>query len=183
MNLNIDEIREAVIAKVSSEVLGGCDVESIVQERIEKMCMQKVNEIFAKEATAQIAQAIDTAVKGALDQPYFRVDGFGKQNGESTTIRKSIEDILSSFWTTRVDPSNGKPIDMDRDYYGKKVTRAEYIMMESSAGSFKEIVQRNAIDMCGAMKDGLRTQLFAATKEIMDSLFRVSTKGDKEPIV
>ena len=43
---------------------------------------------------AKISEAINAAILQGFEHEYCRVDGFGRRNGEPTTIRKELERVI-----------------------------------------------------------------------------------------
>lgn len=147
------------------------DIKSIAVKMIEA----RINKIWADKAEKAVSDAIEAAVSGALDRVYCRVDSFGQQSGEPTTIRSQLVKQADAYWSQRVD-RHGKP---DNGSYGDKLTRAEYVMAQVCAEDFTKQMKQHAVSVTAAMKDGFRRQLAVHVDGLLDELFRVKSVQDQ----
>lgn len=135
---------------------------------------ERVDAVFKSRAEQSIEMAIDSAINGALDKEYSRVDGFGVAKGSPTTIRKELEKLASDYWSTRVDRS-GKPTDSGYN----STTRAQHVMAEICAKDFTDQMKQAAVSVTAAMKDGFRKELGASVDKLLDDLFKVKSLADQ----
>lgn len=129
---------------------------------------------FAEQAEKQIQAVIAQAIKDGFDREYQKVDSFGVPVGAKTSIRKSLETLVSGYWAAKVDPRTGKPC----DHYNA-VTRAEYTMTQICAADFGETMRQHAINVTGHLKDGLRNKLAVHMDQMLNDLFRVKSLQDQ----
>jgi len=172
LNINEDDLKKAIVERVSYDILRQDDdlsdmVRSEVQKRIQK--------IFSDRAEIEIENAIKSAISCAFDSEYQSVTGWGQPDGPTTTIRKRLEKTVSGYWQTKVDPKTGKPSGSD---YGS-VTRAEYMMTQICAEDFSTAMKQSALNVTGALKDGLRKQIGLQMDDMLDNLFRVKSLQDQ----
>lgn len=172
LNINEDDLKKAIVEKATDEILRDSDdLNSIIRTEVEK----RLNKIFIDRAEAQIAAAIDAAVAGAFEREYQRVSSWGEAEGPKTSIRKELEKTVETYWGMRVNARSGKPTDSSYD----SVSRAEYLMTQICADDFSATMKASALNVTGALKDGLRTQLAKHMDNLLDSLFHVKSLQDQ----
>lgn len=172
MNLNEDDIKAAIVQKAADHFLHDSDDLSLL---IGKEVKARVDKIFIERAEAQIKTAIDDSIAGAFDREYQRVTNYGEPTGPKTSIRKELDSIVSGYWSQRVDLRKGTPAEGS---YGT-VTRAEYLMTTICAKDFTETMKQSALNVTGALKDGLRNQMGKVMDELLSELFKVKSLQDQ----
>lgn len=172
LNINEEDLKAAIVAKASDELLReGEDLSGMVRDEVKK----RVDKIFAERATQQIQVAIDAAVAKSFEQEYRKVTAFGEPEGQPTTIRKELERTVSSYWSAKVEPRTGKTSSSDYN----TVTRAEYLMTQVCAEDFTAGLKNSVLSVTGALKDGLRNQLAKQMDGMLDELFRIKSLQDQ----
>lgn len=172
LNINEEDLKAAIVAKATDEILSHDDDLAAL---ISKGVRERLDNIFATRAEAQIQAAIDAAVANSFEREYRRVTRFGEPDGPTTSIRKELEKTVDAYWSKSVDPRTGKPTDSS---YGS-VTRAEYLMTQVCAEDFTAGLKNSVLSVTGALKDGLRVQLAKQMDSMLSELFRVKSLGDQ----
>ena len=170
LNINEEELKAAIVAQAADQILAGDDLSGLIANEVNA----RINKIFATRADEQIQIAIDAAVVNAFDREYQRVTQWGDADGDKTSIRKELDRIVTGYWSAKVDPRSGTP---SQSY--NAVTRAEYLMTTICAKDFTETMKQSALNVTGALKDGLRNQLALVMDEILNDLFRVKSLQDQ----
>lgn len=171
-NINEEDLKAAIVTKAADEIVRESeDLSDLVAEEVKA----RVNKIFADRANAQISAAIDAAVNNAFDAEYQAVTGWGQPDGPATTVRKQLEKTVSGYWTGRVDAKTGKPSTSDYS----SVTRAEFLMTQICAEDFTAAMKASALNVTGALKDGLRNQLAKQMDGMLNELFRIKSLQDQ----
>lgn len=173
LNINEDDLKIAIVAKVADEILSEQDDLSAI---IGKEIKRRIDAIFVDRAESQIQAAIDLAINGSFEREYCRVTAFGEKTGAPTTIRKELEKTVDEYWSASVDPRTGK---LSTSTYNNQVTRAEYLMTQICAEDFTETMKQSALNVTGALKDGLRNQLAKHMDGLLNDLFRVKSLQDQ----
>lgn len=172
LNINEEDLKKAIVEKVSNEILNkDDDLTSMVAKEIKA----RLDKIFVDRAQAQIEAAIDAAIQVSFEREYQRVTQWGEPSGAKTTIRAELEKTINGYWSARVDPKTGKPTDSSYTH----VTRAEYLMTQVCAADFSESMKQSALNVAGALKDGLRNQMGQQMDALLESLFRVKSLQDQ----
>lgn len=172
LNINEEDLKAAIVEKVTEELLSeDRDLSSLIAAEVKK----RLDKIFIDRAEKQIAAAIDTAVDGAFEREYQRVTSWGEAEGPKTSIRKELEKSVESYWGMRVDARSGKPTESSYS----SVSRAEYLMTQICAQDFSDTMKAHAVNVTGALKDGLRTQLAQHMDNMLSSLFQVKSLQDQ----
>lgn len=172
--LNIDEqdLKDAIVQKAADEILRqDDDLSEMIRQEVKK----RLDAIFAERAEAQIQAEIDSAIQAGFEREYHRVTAWGEPDGPSTSIRKELEKLVSGFWNTKVDSKSGKPTDSSYS----SVTRAQYMMTQICAEDFSDQMKQSAMNITGALKDGLRNQLAVHMDQMLENLFRVKSLQDQ----
>ena len=175
LNINEADLKAAIVEKAVEELMRS---EDDITDSIRTSLESKVNAIFAAQAEKQIQAVIAQAINDGFDREYQRVDSFGVPVGTKTSIRKSLETIVSGYWAEKVCPRTGKP----GDHYGA-VTRAEYTMTQMCAADFGETMRQHAVNVTGHLKDGMRNQLAAHMDKMLNELFKVKSLQDQGKVV
>jgi len=172
LNINEDDLKAAIVKQAVEEIISQDeDLSSLINAEVKK----RVDTIFVNRAQAQLDAAIDAAVLNGFDLEYQRVNSWGKPEGEKTSIRKQLDKMVSGYWSEHVEPRTGKPTDSSYNF----VTRAEYLMTQICAKDFTENLKQSALNVTGALKDGLRNQLAAQMDQMLNDLFRVKSLQDQ----
>jgi hypothetical protein len=172
LNINEEELKAGIIAQAADQLVRNDeDLSGMVAKEVAK----RINAIFVDRVEAQIQAAIDAAVNNAFDEEYQRVTQWGQPDGPSTTVRKQLEKIVNGYWSAKVDAKTGKPSTSDYS----SVTRAEYLMTTICAEDFSAAMKQSALNVTGALKDGLRNQIGQQMDVILNELFRVKSLQDQ----
>jgi len=172
LNINEDDLKTAIVAKVADELLSqDDDLSSMVSAELKK----RINKIFDERVTAQIQTAINETINGSFEREYRRVNTWGEQEGPSTTIRKELERTVNAYWSSKVEPRTGKASDSTYN----TVTRAEYLMTQICAEDFTKQMTESVRNVSGALKDGLRIQLSRQMDAMLDGLFHIKSLQDQ----
>lgn len=172
LNINEQELKEAIAQKAADEILrSDDDLTSMVSREVKS----RLDVIFIDRADKQIQAAIDHAVQTAFDREYQRVTSWGEADGPKTSIRAQIDKVITGYWSEQVNAKTGKP----NDGYGDKVTRAEFLVTQMCAKDFSEQMRKDATNITGALKDGLRNQLAAVMDKMLSELFHVKSLQDQ----
>lgn len=172
LNINEDDLKAAIVAKATDEILSDSDELEVL---IKKEVKARLDRIFVDRAEAQIQAAIDAAVSNSFEREYRRVSSFGEPEGSPTSIRKELEKTVSGYWSSMVDARTGKATDSNYN----AVTRAEYLMTTICAEDFSDAMKQSALNVTGALKDGMRNQIGKQMDVILNELFRVKSLQDQ----
>ena len=170
MNIDIKSVEQAVAKELAQIAREEIDPHKMLAEAVE----ERINAVFTECAEKQIADAVNAAIQAGFDHEYCRVNSFGQKSGQSTTIRKELEVLLSGYWNTKVDAS-GKPSDSS---YGNRMTRAEWTMTQLVASDFKGEMKHHVVNVAGGLKDGLRKTLHETVNELLSGVFHVRSTDD-----
>lgn len=172
LNINEEDLKEAIVKKAADALLEqDDDLSGMIGAEVEK----RLDKIFIDRAEVQIQSAIDAAVLGAFEREYRRVTSWGEPQGEKTSIRQELEKTVSGYWGAKVDAKSGKPSTSDYS----SVTRAEFLMTQICAEDFSVAMKSSALNIAGALKDGLRTQMGKQMDAMLDGLFHVKSLQDQ----
>ena len=172
LNINEQELKEAIAQKAVDEILRSDDD---LTAMISKEVKSRLDKIFIDRAQDQIESAINNAVQTAFDREYQRVTSWGEKDGPKTSIRAQIDKVITGYWSEQVNAKSGKP----DSGYGDKVTRAEFLVTQMCAKDFSEQMRQDALNITGALKDGLRNQMAAVMDEMLNRFFRVKSLQDQ----
>lgn len=170
MELDKSRIEDAVVRQVADDIM----TEDELRSRVIKAVDQRINDLFKTVADAQISAAIEAAIKAGFEHEYTRVNSFGQKEGAPTTIRAQLERMVAGYWNERVNKA-GKP-----ETYGADFTRAEWVMMQIVADSFKGDMKQHVVNLGGALKDGLRTELYKTVNGLLSEVFHVNSETDQK---
>lgn len=173
LNINEDDLKTAIVAKATDEIMKDSDD---LSELIAKEVKARLDAIFINRAQAQIDAAITDAINGSFDREYQRITQWGDPTGPKTTIRAELEKTVNNYWSQKVDVKTGKTTD---SHYSSSVTRAEYLMTTICAQDFSETLKSSALNVTGALKDGMRNQLAQVMDNILNNLFHVKSLQDQ----
>jgi len=171
LNINESDIKDAIVQKAADDILANLDLDQMIRKDV----TARIDKIFTATAEKQIEAMVNEAITDGLNREYQRVNSWGEPVGEATTIKQSLERIVSGYWTEKVDPKTGKRSNSDYN----AVTRAEYIMTTVCADSFSDQMKAMTLSIAGHMKDGLRSQLAQQVDSMLGELFRVQSLQDQ----
>lgn len=172
--IKIDEtsLHDAIVDRAADQLIGDMEnIRGLVRDSVDR----RIDAIFKETIEAELQNRIKLAIDDALNREYFRTDNFGQRQGESTTIAKQLDRIVSNYWSEKVDGS-GKPTSSS---YGTTMTRAEYLMSQICAKDFSDQMKQAAISVTAALKDGFRAQMAGHVDALLDELFRVKSLQDQ----
>ena len=172
LQFNEEDLKKSIVEKAADELLRADDD---LSEMIRKEVRTRLDKIFIDRAEAQIKAAIDMAVDGAFEREYQRTTAWGEKEGPATSIRKELEKTVESYWSAKVDPRSGAASDSSYN----TVTRAQYLMTKICADDFSETMKQSALNVTGALKDGLRNQLAKHMDTMLSGLFHVKSLQDQ----
>lgn len=171
LNINEDDLKRDIVHRAADQLVDDEHLSGLVAKEVKA----RVDKLFIDRAEAQISAAIDEAIKGGFEREYQRVSPWGEPEGPKTSIQKELDKLVGGFWNTKVD-KHGKP---DSSSYGDKMTRAEYLMTTICAQDFSEAMRQSALNITGALKDGLRNQMAQQMDALLSSLFHVKSLQDQ----
>lgn len=172
LNINEEVLKAAIVTEAADQIVKNDeDLSGIVAKEVRA----RINAIFVDRVDAQIQAAIDAAVNNAFDEEYQRVTSWGQPDGPATTVRKQLEKTVSGYWTAKVDAKTGKPSSSDYS----SVTRAEYLMTTICAEDFSAAMRQSALNVTGALKDGLRNQIGKQMDGMLNELFHIKSLQDQ----
>lgn len=172
LNINEEDLKLAIVQKAADEILSSDDdLSSLIAKEVKS----RLDAIFKERAEAQIAAAIDAAILGGFEREYQRTNQWGEPSGPKTSIKAELGKIVEGFWNARVDAKSGKPTDSSY----RSVSRAEFLMTQICAEDFSKTMKEHAINVTGALKDGLRKQLAVHMDTMLSELFHVKSLQDQ----
>lgn len=175
MNLDTAEIQKIIIEKAVNSIVEEADIADEIRSRVQQEVDRQVNEIFAQSATTEIRSAIEETIKEGFNRPFQKVDCFGMTEGGETTIKNELVKQVDGYWNCRVDKRNGNPTDSTFN----SITRAEFLMTKICAEDFTAMMEQNARNVTGALKDGFRNQMAQHMDRVLDGLFKVKSLQDQ----
>lgn len=170
MQIDQEKIQEAIVVAAVDDIFRDWSPIKDVLKKVD----DRIDKLFAEQASATIRAAIDTAIADGVDREYVRVDSWGRPQGEKTSIRQELEASITDYWNQRVD-SAGKPTASTYN----ATTRAQYLLIQAAGEDFHKLVKQNAISVTAALKDGLRGQLRSFVDQSLGELFRVQSHEDQ----
>ena len=171
MELDNGKIEQAIVESVSETMISDGELESRVKAAVDS----RIDQHFKTLGDAKISEAINAAILQGFEHEYCRVDGFGRRNGEPTTIRKELERVIAGYWNAQVD-KNGKPTDSTYS----SMSRAEWQMVQLVAADFQGEMKQHIVNLGGSLKDHLRIQLRSTLDNLLSEVFHVQSEGDRE---
>lgn len=170
LNIDVEKLEKSVADQVADHLIETDHIVEIIRNKVDV----KINAIFAESAEAIISDRVKVAINEGFERAYTKVSEYGEKIGSPTTISKELNRIVGEYWSERVD-RNGKPTSSNHN----TMTRAEYTMTTICAGDFSETMKQSALNVTGALKDGLRNQLAKQMDQLLDELFRVKSLQDQ----
>ena len=171
MELNQARIEDAIVREVADKIID----EEELYSRVKNTVDARIDRLFKTSADAQIATAIEAAIARGFEHEYLRVNAFGQQEGEPTTIRRELEKMIAGYWNAIVD-RQGKA---SSNSYGTNTTRAEWMMTQLVAADFKGEMQQHIVNLGGALKDKLRASLHETVNRLLSETFHVNSAEDQ----
>jgi hypothetical protein len=171
MEIDQARIEQAVIDDVSRKLVSDDDLYS----RVAKAVDARIDKHFMDAADAQIRTVVEAAISHGFDREYQKVSAFGEKVGDKTTIRAELERLIGGYWNERVDKS-GKPTTSN---YDNPPTRAEWVMMQMVAADFRDGMQQHVVNVGGALKDKLRSELYETINRLLADVFHVRSAADQ----
>ncbi|MGI3128591.1 hypothetical protein [Nitratireductor sp. PBL-C9] len=170
MEIDKKRIEDAIIQQVANDLISN---ENLF-DRARHAFDARIEKLWTDVAEKRLRSEIELAITDGLEREYCKVDSFGQQKGEKTTIRAELEKQISGYWNTTVD-RQGKP----SSGYGAEVTRAEWMMTQLVAADFKGEMKQHVINLAGALKDKLRGELHETVNRLLSETFYVKSFGDQ----
>lgn len=170
MQIDMDVVQRGVIENIANSAWEDGKWLDYIRKDIDR----RIDKLFAERVEEVVTAAINSAVNAGFDRTFQAVDTFGKPEGEPTTIRKRLNQMISDYWSERVD-RNGKKT---TDTYNSR-TRAEHVMLSVCGDDFSKELRQHAVNTTAALKDGLRAELRGWVDRTLGEMFRVRTDVDK----
>ncbi len=171
MEIDKQRIEDAIIKQVAGDLIS----DESLWERARHAFDHRIEKLWVDVAESRLRSEIELAITNGLEREYCKIDSFGQQKGEKTSIRIELEKQIGGYWNTKVDrqgkPSNG---------YGADLTRAEWMMTQLVATDFNGEMKQHIVNLGGALKDHLRKSLHETVNELLSGVFKVNSLGDRE---
>jgi hypothetical protein len=171
MELNKEKIEQAVVQSVADALIADSDLESRIRSAVDA----RIDKHFKSGADKRIEEAVNRAITDGLEHEYCRVNSFGQREGQPTTVRKELEQMIAGYWNALVEKS-GKPTDSTYS----SMRRAEWMMSQLVAADFQGEMRQHIVNLGGSFKDHLRAQLKSTLDGILSEIFHVQSEGDRE---
>lgn len=171
MEIDKNRIEDAIIQQVASDLIS----DESLWDRAKRAFDARIEKLWTEVAETRLRSEIELAITNGLEREYCKVDGFGMQNGEKTSIRAELEKQIAGYWNTKVD-RQGKP----STAYGADMTRAEWMMTQLVAADFQGEMKQHVINLGGSLKDHLRKQLHETVNGLLSEVFHVRSQGDQD---
>ena len=167
VELNVEEIRAAVIEKCVSEIMDGHDgsIASIVREKIR----ERIDDRVASCMNDKIDALLNDAMRETLNESIIPVNMWGEKVGEPTTIKAAIHERARSFWESKVNSKGVETI------YGGK-PRWEHLLGEELRGAFADAIKQDMVNIAGALKDAVRKDFYGAVDKGLNDIFKIKSK-------
>jgi len=170
LELNQNEISEAIINKAVDELLGD---KGRMYDLIRKEASERISAAIEKRLNNAVEEALNTIMEHALNGEVSPVNVWGEREGDPTTIRAALHDRAKSFWSEQVD-KNGKR----NNYSG--VPRYEHVLSVITAHEFDSAVKQNIANIAGAVKDAVRKDFYDAVDVKLDAFFKINSSTDQK---
>lgn len=170
MELNQQRIEDGIIAEVAGKMIGDDDLYRLATRAIET----RVDKLWKEAAEKRINTIVENAITSGFDHEYRKIDGFGREQGEKTTIRAELERLISGYWNEMVD-REGKPSSSSYT----TVPRAQWLMTKMCAADFSKELQPHVLNVAGALKDHFRKELHGMVNNLLSEVFHVRSLEDQ----
>lgn len=171
MQLDQARIEDAIVREVADKIIG----EDGLWQRVKNAVDKRIDDHFKKTADAQIQTQIESAVIKGFEHEYCRVNSFGQRVSEKTTIKAELDRMIGGYWNVMV----GKDGKETSSSHGA-VTRAEWLMAQLVAADFEGEMKQHVVNIGGALKDKLRTELHTTVNKLLSEVIRVNSFEDQE---
>lgn len=171
MEIDKKRIEDAIIQQVASDLMS----EETLWDRAKRAFDARFEKLWSEVAETRLRSEIELAITNGLEREYIKLDSFGQQKGEKTSIRTELEKQIGGYWNTKVD-RQGKP----STGYGADMTRAEWMMTQLVAADFQGEMKQHVINLGGSLKDHLRKQLHETVNGLLSEVFHVRSQGDQD---
>lgn len=170
MELNQERIENGIIAEVADKIMGDDEL----YDRVKRAVDAKIDKLWKETAEDRIRSEVELAIAEGFEKSYRKVDSFGQTSGEPTTIRKELERLITGYWDQRVG-RDGKPTDSSYS----STSRAEWMMTQLVAADFQGEMKQHVINLGGALKDQLRSELHGTVNRLLSDVFKVQSADDQ----
>lgn len=170
MEIDKQRIEDAIVKQVAADLIS----DDALWDRAKRAFDARIEKLWTEVAESRLRSEIELAISNGLEREYCKVDSFGQQKGEKTTIRAELEKQIGGYWNTKVD-KNGKP----SSGYGADMTRAEWMMTQLVAADFQGEMKQHVINLGGALKDKLRGELHETVNRLLSETFNVKSWDDQ----
>lgn len=170
MEINQERIENAIIKEAASKLIGDEDL----YDRVKCAIDLRIDKLWKETAEERIRAEVELAIADGFEKSYRKVDSFGQPSGEPTTIRKELERLITGYWDQRVG-RDGKPTDSS---YSSS-TRAEWMMTQLVAADFQGAMKNHVVNLGGALKDALRSELHGTVNRLLSDVFKVQSLDDQ----
>jgi hypothetical protein len=130
-------------------------------ESIRDETRKRIDALVSQRCLAIIDQAIANAVGNVLDLQYTQVDQWGEPKGNTTTLRDVIKNKAVNWLGEYVD-SQGKTVTDQRNHYGDKHGRAQWMVDKACKEAVDAIAKQQVAQVTEKTK--------AEVKEIVSKL-------------
>ena len=168
IQIDNDKIMAAVVEKVADEFMR---TESDLFAAVEKEINKKIDALFVASVEPRIQAELDKALTDCFHREFQKRTAWGEADGETTTISKELENLMSGYWAETVD-EKGKASSYS------KLTRAEFTMAKVLGHDFHEHTKKYLIQSAAWLKDGMRTHLREEVDKMLANLFHVKSAQD-----
>ncbi len=171
MEIDKKRIEDAIIRQVASDLISDESLWDCAKRAFDA----RIEKLWTEVAETRLRSEIELAITNGFEREYVKLDSFGQQKGEKTSIRAELEKQISGYWNTKVD-RQGKP----STAYGADMTRSEWMMTQLVASDFQGEMKQHVINLGGSLKDHLRKQLHETVNGLLSQVFYVRSQGDEE---
>lgn len=170
MQLDQERIENAIIKEAAGKLIGDDEL----YERVKRAIDLRIDKLWKETAEERIRSEVEMAIADGFEKSYRKVDSFGQTSGEPTTIRKELERLITGYWDQRVG-RDGKPTESSYS----STTRAEWMMTQLVAADFQGEMKQHVINLGGALKDQLRSELHGTVNRLLSDVFKVRSADDQ----
>lgn len=162
--------RDEIVNLVSQKVYDDFNNDESISVSVSEIVKKRINDEVGAALKQKIDATLTLEIERLMSSEVVPVDIWGDRKGEPTTIRASLVEQARKFWNEMVN-SEGKPCSS----YGSR-PRHEYIYAKICAEEFSASIKQNVVNIVGAFKDALVSDVTNKAAEHINTLIRVKTK-------
>lgn len=162
------ELLELAASKLVDQFSDEESLSDMVRNRIHT----RIETIVATEVKGKIDALLTEQMTALMKKEICPVDMFGESTGTPTTIQATMAERAKVFWNEKVT-EEGKP---SSGWGGE--SRHVHIYRKIATAAFAEAIKQDTVNIVGALKDAIRTDMQASLSKHLNELIRVNTKGD-----